>query len=265
MTTTANKELSPYQVRMNAWDIQQDKDCANYQKAKVWAIANGYKLHKDVSYNGFIYIQKEFCLTEDPHDGHCLELQIHANTTDDRDKYHSYQQEDMEAEFGNIMDETKYRFKYSHEAGAHASSKDVETILAKTLEREKQLVAEFEQYLKENPTTEWKMTDPDNFQYGRLYRGIPEFKEFDRITFDKLYDKMKLATEEKLDAYLKSEFENELLWIKKSIFLSRYTEQQKEVFISGYYKDLNEVRKIYGTDSDFIIAECIFEQTSGLY
>lgn len=265
MTATINKELSPYQLRMANWEIEQDRECDNYQKAKAWAIANGYKLHSDVSYNGFLYIKKEFGLTEDPHDGHCLEIQVHANTTDDRDKYHSYQQENMEAEFGNIMDETKYRFKQAHETGSHYSAKDIESVLAKTLEREKELVAEFEQYLKENPTTEWKLTDPDNFQYGRLVRGIPEFKEFDRKTLDKVYEKMKSVTQDKVDAYLKSEFDNEFPWIQKMIFLSQYTEQQIQEFISPYYKNVDEVKETYGDDWKFIVAECIFEQKSGLY
>jgi hypothetical protein len=35
--------------------------------------------------------------------------------------------------------------------------------------------------------------------------------------------------------------------------------------ISGYYNSLEELKSIYGDDSNWVIAECIFEQESGLY
>jgi len=268
MTKERNK--IPYQERLDTWNIEKDADCANYQRAKAWAIENGFVLKDDVSYNGFIQIRKIICESEDPHDGNRLDIKVYSNAAMDeegRDRHHVIDQFDMEIDFENdsIFKPLKYRYKAVHGQDVSKSSRDLEVVLAFTLEREATLKAEYAKFLEEHPTTEWKMTDPDNFQYGRLVRGTPEFKEFDRGQLPELYNKMKAASQEKLDAYLKENFENEFLWIKSKILLSRYTEEQIDDNISAYYKDLDEVKEIYGKDWEFIVAECIFEQESGLY
>lgn len=90
----------------------------------------------------------------------------------------------------------------------------------------------------------WVCTDIDNQQYGRrLSRSIFEFKEKSRD----------------LDEYDEGE-EIQLL-----INLDDYSTEQIDDYISGYYQDINEIQNIYGTESSWIIAECIFEQESGLY
>jgi hypothetical protein len=90
----------------------------------------------------------------------------------------------------------------------------------------------------------WICTDPDNKQYGRkIAEGIYEFKE--RNPFH--------------------EFNDEGEEIEITINLSHYSEEEIENHISAYYSSLNELKEIYGEDSEWIIAECIFEQESGLY
>lgn len=259
----------PYDQRMLNWDIEQHKDCLNFQRAKEWAIANGYSLKHDVSYNGFIEIVKEICTSDDPHDGNRLELQIFCNEhISDKDKFHSFDQYDMEIDFENdsIFKPMKYCYKMNHGEGGSKGSRNLEEILAFTLQREATLKAEFEQFLKDHPTTEWKLTDPDNYQYGRLVRGTPEFKEFDRSRFAELFEKMKTAPQEKVDEFFKSEFEGNVIWIQSKVILSMYDEKTKEDIAKTYYKNLAQLKEIYGKDWEFILAECIFEQEiSGLY
>ncbi len=92
--------------------------------------------------------------------------------------------------------------------------------------------------------TEWVCTDSDNEQYGRqISNKIFEFKEKNRG----------------LSVYDENEF------IELTINLDNYTQEKIENHISAYYEDLNEIIEIYGADSDWIVAECIFEQESGLY
>ena len=84
----------------------------------------------------------------------------------------------------------------------------------------------------------WVCTDPDNHQYGRqIGDTIFEFKEKDPMGH----------------------------WPEMVIDLKSYTETQQEHFVSGYYTNLQEVFDEYGDFADWIIAECIFEQKSGLY
>lgn len=49
------------------------------------------------------------------------------------------------------------------------------------------------------------------------------------------------------------------------IDLNNYTEAEIENFISAYYDSIEELKAIYGKQANWIIAECIFEQTNGLY
>jgi hypothetical protein len=92
--------------------------------------------------------------------------------------------------------------------------------------------------------TDWVCTDLDNKQYGRqLSETKFEFKEKNRGLLD--YD------------------EDEI--IEFGVDLSDYSEKEIEEVISGYYSCLDELKAIYVEDSNWIIAECIFEQESGLY
>lgn len=265
---TREKSKIPYQERMDNWIIEQHSDCANYKRAQEWANANGYYLHNDVSYNGFITLRKEICTSEDPHDGNQLEIQVWANDYVG-DKYHSLDQSDMEIDFedSRIMAPMKYRYKAAHGLDKNTSSLDLEEVFTFAEKREQILKAEFAEFLNNNPTTEWKCTDPDNLQYGRLNRGTPEFKEFDRNTFHELAAKMKANTDLKKHEAFVNEFllKHETYWIQKTIPHGFYKDEFIEEVASTYYKDLTDLKETCGDNWEFILAECIFEQVSGLY
>ena len=92
--------------------------------------------------------------------------------------------------------------------------------------------------------TEWQCTDPDNEQYGRYISDrIYEFKEKNRGLTD----------------YEEDEF------IQILIDLDDYSSDDAEDCVSAYYSGIDEVKQIYGADFEWVIAECIFEQESGLY
>lgn len=113
---------------------------------------------------------------------------------------------------------------------------------------------------------DWKNTDPDNFQYGRELRGgVFEFKEFDRQTFMSKFYELKAMPYEEAEKFIVADFNSTDFWKHERVNLSDYTEQEIEDHISGYYKDLDEVKDIYEDEWMFIVAECIFEQESGLY
>lgn len=91
---------------------------------------------------------------------------------------------------------------------------------------------------------QWKCTDLDNKQYGRqISTNVYEFKEKNRGLLD----------------YGKNEF------IQITIDLDDYSSDEVEKYIQAYYSGIDEVKQIYGADFEWIIAECIFEQESGLY
>jgi hypothetical protein len=91
---------------------------------------------------------------------------------------------------------------------------------------------------------EWKYTDFDNEQYGRqISKNVYEFKERNRGLLD----------------YEEDEF------IQMTIDLDDYSSDYVNDCISSYYSGIDKVKEIYGEDSDWVIAECIFEQESGLY
>ena len=262
------KSTTPYQTRLKNWELEEHRDCKNFKAAKEFCEKHGFSLRNDISYNGFIEIEKEICITDNPSDGHKLELQIWCDVNHlGHERYHLSEQFDMEwyTENDSILKPMKYRYKAVHEIEAHTSSKNLDELFAWTLKREETLKKEFADYLQRNPTTEWKCTDPDNFQYGRLNRGTPEFKEFNRDDFKKIFEQLKIADAQKVQAYIKEEFENKMLWVQKLIFLSQYNEKEREELASGYYKNLSELKEIYGKDWEFILAECAFEQENGLY
>jgi hypothetical protein len=107
----------------------------------------------------------------------------------------------------------------------------------------------------DNPN-DWTCTDPDNHQYGRkISDGVYQFKEW--IGGGKL--------DEPVEKTIKECFDKPENWEENTITLSDYTEEEIRNHISAYYDSLEALREIYENDSDWIIAECIFEQESALY
>jgi hypothetical protein len=92
----------------------------------------------------------------------------------------------------------------------------------------------------------WVCTYVDNQQYGRkLSEGHYEFKEKNpRFELDP---------------------QNENEWVQIDILLAHYTEEQIEDHVSAHYDSVARVKEIYGEEWEWIVAECIFEQESGLY
>lgn len=98
--------------------------------------------------------------------------------------------------------------------------------------------------MEKHKQTSWVCTDPDNNQYGRkLHDGHYEFKEKNHF----------------------HDINDEGEWITIDILLPMYTEEQIEKHISAYYDSLNHLKEQCGDDWEWIVAECIFEQESGLY
>lgn len=145
-------EKLPYAERMKNWIIEKHSDCANFKRAKEWAQANGYVLHKDVSYNGFIELRKEVCTSEDPHDGTEFEIQVWANEYVG-EKYHSIEQSDMEIDFDNFQwaRPTTYRYKRQHGLDKNHASQNLEEVFAFAENREKVVKAEYEEFLRTHP------------------------------------------------------------------------------------------------------------------
>lgn len=102
----------------------------------------------------------------------------------------------------------------------------------------------------------WTCTDPDNFQYGRkVSDGVYQFKEW--------IGKEKLTIPQ--EKTVKECFDEPGDWEEDTIVLANFNENEIRKHISAYYSSLEELKEIYGESSDWIIAECIFEQQSGLY
>ena len=92
--------------------------------------------------------------------------------------------------------------------------------------------------------TDWVCTDLDNEQYGRqLSETRFEFKEKNRGLLD--YD------------------EDEI--IEFGVDLNHYSEKEIDDVARTYYGSLDELKEQCGENWQWVLAECIFEQESGLY
>lgn len=104
--------------------------------------------------------------------------------------------------------------------------------------------------------TSWTCTDPDNHQYGReISPGVFQFREW--LGGGKL--------DEKVEETIKAEWNRPGSWEEDTIVLENFNEDEIREHISAYYNSLEQLKEIYGDNWKWIVAECIFEQTSGLY
>lgn len=93
---------------------------------------------------------------------------------------------------------------------------------------------------------DWICTDPDNQQYGRyISERLYEFKENNR--------------------YKDINDEGDIIQI--TININNYSEKDIYEYLSTYYTIQQIDRMLTGgeDEDEWIIAECIFEQESGLY
>lgn len=101
----------------------------------------------------------------------------------------------------------------------------------------------------------WTKTDPDNFQFGRqIGDGVYEFKEFDHHSI--FPDRVRTLEEAEQMP------DN---WVQETVNINMYTKEQREDYVSSYYSSLESLKEIYGKEWKWVLAECIFEQESGLY
>jgi hypothetical protein len=112
----------------------------------------------------------------------------------------------------------------------------------------------------------WTCTDPDNFQYGKQLSPTKfEFREYDRHIADNKFFKLKEMPYKEAKTEIEADWNCSDFWQESTIDLADYDNQMIREFISGYYESLEALIEIYGDQSNWIIAECIFEQESGQY
>lgn len=108
---------------------------------------------------------------------------------------------------------------------------------------------------------QWVCTDGSYMQYGRkISDKIFAFLEFSR---DEYPDEFKELCDHSLDIDLKDI--DDYKWIDDTINLDELSDEEIASGISPYYDSIDEIKKEYGDDANWIIAECVFEQTNGLY
>lgn len=113
---------------------------------------------------------------------------------------------------------------------------------------------------------DFRRTDPDNLQFGRKVREeVYHFREFDRLNYSSKFEGFKWMPTELMEEAIVADFNSSEFWIDEEVNLHNYSLAEIESLVSAYYDSLDALKEIYGDDSEFIIAECIFEQENGLY
>ena len=107
----------------------------------------------------------------------------------------------------------------------------------------------------------WECTDPNNRQYGKkLGDGVYEFREFNRFGYY-----VNTADYHSEEIFINAIWDNSEFWVEAYINLRHYTEKEIWNHVCAYYRSMEEVYTIYKEEAEWVIAECIFEQESGLY
>ena len=103
----------------------------------------------------------------------------------------------------------------------------------------------------------WQLTDYDNQQYGScINEHTFVFKEFDRRNYNLVDELEKLGDAGFYNTY----FSYDECWIIEQIDLNDYTVEEITKFCEAYYPH-KEIPYL----TNWIMAECIFEQISRLY
>ena len=98
-------------------------------------------------------------------------------------------------------------------------------------------------------------TDIDNMQFGRkINKNTYEFKEFNRNSYN-FVDEVEKLGEKK---FKKLYWRDKRYWIRETINLQNYTSKTIKNILSAYYSNFKGL-------TNWIIAECIFEQENELY
>lgn len=92
----------------------------------------------------------------------------------------------------------------------------------------------------------WICTDDDYMQYCKKI-GKNKFKFVEKVWLDLCRDD--------------EGYPDKAYTVKSALIdLNDYTKDDIKTYITGYYHSLDELKEMYGNDSNQIIAECIFEQ-----
>jgi hypothetical protein len=126
-----NEKAVAYRARCKNFKPGVNTKCPNYVKAIKWAKENGYLMSKDMSYNGFIYLEKIFNNELDK-----IELQVYDGIKNK--SAHCLEHSEWGADFGqSIMSETTYYFR-TQKGGKSANTLDELFELA--LKKEKEIL-----------------------------------------------------------------------------------------------------------------------------
>jgi len=132
-----------YQQRIENFIVETNSTCNNYVQAIQFAKENGYTLKNDISYNGYIILEKLLSTNEDK-----IEIKVYDDLI--KSCVPCVDVKTKEAIFGSIMDEIKYRFvstQYHKQWDRDwYDLKDLPTALAYVLRLEVDII----KYFKEN-------------------------------------------------------------------------------------------------------------------
>ncbi len=123
-----------YKEAIDTFTPQINSDCPNYKKAIAWCKKNGYTFKTDISYNGYIYVEKFICDKDSK-----IEIKFYDGII--KDALPQIEIFNMEANFGNIMSETTYSYK--RQRGFCLDPQSIEETFALALEKEKEWEAEW--------------------------------------------------------------------------------------------------------------------------
>ena len=164
------------------FEIKENGNCENYQRAIKFAKENGYLLSKDISYNGYVFFEK---IIDDGY--YKLELQIY----DDIIKKHSpkYLQYEKTANFGqSIMSEATYSYRMSGNQ-SDWNSETLDELFSLALRKEKELSQENKKPMETEIIESQK---PKTFEEEILEMPTPEKSDLsdfqERITADNLIE-----------------------------------------------------------------------------
>lgn len=132
-----------YREAIATFTPRTNSNSPNYIRLMEFAKANGYIFANDISYNGFIHVEKTIC------DG---DSKINLKVYDGIIKTANPAIEilNLEADFGNIMDETKHRFK--KQRGLCLDPKNLDELFELALKKEAEWEAEWAEILAKEAT-----------------------------------------------------------------------------------------------------------------
>lgn len=116
----------------------------------------------------------------------------------------------------------------------------------------------------------WICTDPDSLQFRRHIQGnVWEFKEFDRFNYPGQFKRFVNAYKRNPEGFTSTPRyrENSPVWESGEIDLAKHPADEIKDDLITYF-DAREVERLMAstdTDDAGLIAECLWEQSCGMY